>query len=190
MTSKINPWFIVKHHYATLVDYQSRRPLPLDYSVMVGLPIGFGLGSYLIGARWTLGQEGSWLTFSSIFLGFLLNLLVFVFGILGRTKIKERSEGRPSSLQEKLDAQEKADLTRLAGEFVEEVFHNVAYSLLVAVCMTGVLGGIIVISIPAVLSVLDALFAVLVTHFMLTLLMLVKRVHSLWIDRIAHDQAT
>lgn len=112
-------------------------------------------------------------TAASIFAGLLFNLLLLCFDLLSKAQV-EKSDGEPES-KKRLD--QKRTL-------LQNLYANISFLILLAIavimlCVTGMFFR----SVPALISLF---IWVLSLNFMFTLLMVLKRVHSLL--KNAHDR--
>lgn len=164
MLAKINFLQIIRDHLLTLRQYQGDEKLSRgDIFLFFALP-----GFLAIGFYWGLGLSldsdlvSILITSLSIFAALLFNLLILVYDIITRRK---NSPQQPS---------------KRVMQFLREIYANVSYSILVSVLAVVVLLGGLFKSLPDwVISCINILSYYLVTHFVLTLLMILKRVHVL-----------
>jgi hypothetical protein len=167
--AKINVTAIIRDHYATLVESggqagESPRASAADYGLFLGLPvIGTGLLIFFC-VRLSDTAVIAMITALSIFGGLLFNLLVLIAGLADR---KEPATG----------AADPRPLLR-------EVYANIAYALLVSLVTLIPLCVYAIVSGPTARLVATALAYALIGHFLLTLLMILKRMHALLTDAL------
>ena len=162
MFDKVNVSRIVIDHVATFRDYSKDRCRPTDFLLFFGIPAAnAGVLIYFYGnIRPSL--IGIVATSLSIFAALLFNLLLLVYDAMGKSgKLNGNTDG-------------------LRRRFLREVFSNISFAILVAIsAIVSVLAVVIVNACSAADYVFSVLVYYLVTLFLLTLLMLLKRVHIL-----------
>jgi FtsH-binding integral membrane protein len=169
--SKIDVRIVVRDHLGTLRQGVSggapeRRDLLLFFGIpavpLVVLPI---LGIWL-----TNSSIGTLETAISVFAALLFNLLVLIYEVGRREQsVEERSSGDQS----------KAEVRR---EFLQQVHYNVAFAILVSLVLIVVLLPGVLVESKASLVFSSVCFYYLGTVFLLTLLMVLKRMHILLKD--------
>jgi len=169
MTAKTDVRPIISDHYATLVN-QSRsggRPTRswMDWAIQVGLPLAAGGGAALLG--WRLGSMSDLLDGAAILTAFSFGLAVFAFETRASSKWSRESTA-----------------TRLLDEF----FSNVLYSVLVGLTLTVLLvigaaaASTSSLRAGAVGLTLTALTSATATHYVLVILMCLKRLRAAYRD--------
>lgn len=160
---KIDVGRIVVAHIRTLRDSQSSKISLLDMAVFFGVPVLAGAGTVVF--RWGFNSDVliALLTAFSIFAGLLLNLLILVYTF-------STQANHPSAL------------AKVRGELVKELHDNIAYSILVSIVL-------VVLSIVAIAYMntfappkptnrwVSATIAFMTANFVLTLLMVLKRIY-------------
>jgi drug/metabolite transporter (DMT)-like permease len=166
---KIGVASIVKDHYRTLVSPASLWSSVGDIMLFCGIPIIISLFGYEKGFKLDKDGYSISITFFGIFIALLLNIQVAVFSIFQRkwTEPADKREAR---------AQKQTVATRRA--LLEELNANISY--LVLVCCAA-----LVITLLCYLLKIDSRSAsagtiTIYAHFLLTLLMVVKRAHALF----------
>lgn len=163
MFTKISMGQIVKNHYATLYDARSGKDAAYygDIVTFFGIPAVSGLGAYFLSTF----PYGNVLTALSILAGLSLTALIFVFEL--RSNLAEKYEPGDKELQ-----------------VVEELFHNLMYSLfcaLVTILLCVISDADYGAGVGAVLRVA---VMVLCSHYLLALLMCLKRLSVAFIISI------
>jgi hypothetical protein len=166
---KINPAKIIRDHILTLKNYDSHRYSMGDFIIFLILPIGIAGGlAYCIPKSDKNPNEildkdvvGILITSLSIFAALLFNLLLLVYDI-----VKKANPDEPFAV--------------LKTRFLKEIYANVSYSIFVS--MLAVI--ILLISLLGTSNDLIRIAATfliyfLVANFILTLLMILRRVHIL-----------
>lgn len=179
MSSKLNIIGILAGHYGTLSGI-NKKTLPADKLCFFGIPLFIAF----LGVAFQLSLKESQISllvnFGAIFTALLLSVLVLVYDQ------ENKSRAIKSALESSGKAVPPGYGVRI--ELLRELYLNLSYSilialLLIAVCFLGSLIGDIKIYKPwgITLSVISftpiALF--LVTNLMLTIVMVVKRLHVL-----------
>jgi glucan phosphoethanolaminetransferase (alkaline phosphatase superfamily) len=166
---KINVTSIIRDHFDTLYDARSARTSIFDLVLFYALPIAAaGLAYYSELSLQDTAYETS-ITFFGIFIALILNIQVAMFSIFQR-KWELPSDKRVANSISTTLAERKKLLVELNA--------NLSYLILVC-CLALTLSLLSCIKsfdnryIPAVMVVLYA-------HFLLTLLMVVKRAHALF----------
>lgn len=156
MSSKINCADIIRDHLNTMRDNRAKRPSAWDLFVFYIFPAVVAIA--VAGPMEFLLQESSinfLATVFSIFVGLLLNLLVLIVG------------------------QKAFHITPMRKKVLEETFCNVSYSILICVILIPILFAAKALERNGCLFALSVFAYLIVGNFMLTLLMILKRVHTL-----------
>ena len=159
---KVNVLRIVVDHIGTLRDYSTKKYRFSDFLLFFGVPLA--IAGALVYSYGSLQPNliSIVATSLSIFAALLFNLLLLVYDVTEKSKgYREHSNG-------------------LRQRFLGEVFCNISFAILVAIgAIVSVL--ILVLANCSFLAarVLSFIIFYLVTLFLLTLLMLLKRVHVL-----------
>jgi hypothetical protein len=164
MFDKINISFIVRDHLATLRDNVTGKRSIGDLFLFFVLPLAFS-GFLVWGIHNPVDRTISniLITSLSIFSALLLNLLMLIYDLVRKEDLKT-APGK----------------NNLVGQLLREIFANISYSIVVSVFCVAIL-------LIAYLDLLSGIFldifslAVysLVLQFLLTLFMVLKRVHVL-----------
>lgn len=166
---KISVVSIVRDHFDTLYDSRSNRASMFDIILFYVLPLTGAGFSYCAGLRLKADAYNISITFFGIFIALILNIQVAMFSIF------QRKWEMPS---DKRIAASMADTLADRKKLLIELNANLSYLILVC-CVALVLSLLSFIksfdnyAIPAVMVFLYA-------HFLLTLLMVVKRAHALF----------
>lgn len=170
MFSKIDVRGIIQDHYRTLVDNREvaeggpRRASKGDYFLFLGVPVLAALLLHYLKVGLSDEAVNVLITALSIFAGLLFNLLVLIAGLADRSDMP-RGPADPRPL-------------------LREVYANIAYALLVS------LVALIPLCVYAMVAegtarIVATIFAYsFIGHFLLTLLMILKRMHALLTDEL------
>ncbi|UEC42442.1 MAG: conserved membrane protein of unknown function [Methanothrix sp.] len=176
MIEKINIARIIKDHINTLKDYETGKYYPWDFILFFIVPITISIILIICDIIIDKDMANALVTSLSIFAALLFNLLLLIYDIT--RKEVNRDEARNSKV--------KTDL-------LKQIFCNVSFSILISVFAISILL-IIFLNISINISILDRTLAVtdtqvnrflsifiyfLITSFILTLFMVLKRVHVL-----------
>lgn len=159
MSSKIDVRDLVRDHMATLVDRRTGKSSKLDLAVFFVLPLA--VASVLALRDWTLSHEASsiLITALSIFAGLLFNLLVLVHGLIRREDPLRQADERV---------------------LVKQIYANISYATLVSLsALLPLVGQALWDSGGWPGRVLSFIGYFLIGNFLLTLYMILKRVHTL-----------
>jgi hypothetical protein len=161
MTSKINIMKIIGDHTATLrYEHNQRASMP-DFIFFYGLAVLLGAVLIYLNIIPTKDIVGVLITSFSVFAALLFNLLILVYDI-----VKKESE--------------KQTLVGLKARFLKELYSNVSYAILVSVIAIVFLVALYMADgHTRTQYVLGFLMYSLSIHFVLTMLLILKRVHTL-----------
>ena len=179
MSSKISVTDIVNNHFSTYKD-ESGRIVISDWVVMVLFPLGVAIAGSIFNLAISSSAYASIVTAGAIFTGLLLNLLVLVYD--QKTKLLDKNI--------KGDSPEFAKYA-IRKRVIEEVHYNISYSivlslLLVVWAVVATLDISKTFSLPyfnycfeVVVWFVNLPLVFLSLHLILTILMILKRVHRL-----------
>jgi len=164
MSSKWAVGEIVREHYSTFVDAETRKPHLADYLGMVVVPAGAGVALGLRGAH--IEGIGDILAGVAVFTGGLFVMLIQVFPLAQRLSDDPRLAGQ-----------------RRIAELVDELEKNLSYAVVIGLVTVGLL-----MAAAAMTSTKDkvspamtgALVAVLL-HLLLTTFMTLKRLRAVYV---------
>jgi hypothetical protein len=168
MLSKIDFSGIVSEHLRTLYDFRTRRASVGDYALFFGFPIVAAVGLTLGGFTITTDGVNILLTSLSIFVGLLFNLLVLAHAMRGGDRAQVRT------IHEK--------------QLLREINANLQFAILIsllAICVllvTVFAPGYALVTVNSARVVrawIAGVTYVLTTNFLLTLLLILKRMHTL-----------
>lgn len=166
---KINVISIIRDHIDTLYDNRSNRASVFDIALFYGIPLAMALLS--VYAKLSLGTEfyNISVTFFGIFIALILNIQVAIFSIFQRDW-KRPSDARVASAVNAMLADRKRLLTEL----------NANLSYLILICCASLTLSLLSFVKSYGNDFVPALMIFLYAHFLLTLLMVVKRAHALF----------
>ena len=165
MLTKINVVRIVRDHLNTLRDYRTGKLDRGDFVLFYICPIIFGAGLCLWPKLLDATLINVLIQAFAILVGLLLNLLVLIF-----TAIRRESQ-RTSDPNESLKSETKIKI-------LWETFANLSYSVLIGLIIALLLL-VALLHRPVIVIVANFLIYAGSLNFVLTLLMILKRVHSL-----------
>lgn len=160
---------IVRDHLATLHAAGASRVAPFDIALFFGLPAVLGGLAFWLGFCVEADAYNVSITFFGIFIALLLNIQVAIFSIFQR-KWEVPSDKRLATIQEETLKKRR----RLLGEL------NSNISYLTLVCFTALVAFLILFVFKWTTGVAPALGILVYAHFMMTLLMVIKRAHALF----------
>lgn len=166
---KINVASIVRDHFGTLYDSRSNRASMFDVVLFYLFPLVASLFAYYSALRLKPEAYNISITFFGIFIALILNIQVAMFSIFQRKWDVPSDKRVAASMAETL-----ADRKKLLIEL------NANLSYLILVCCVA-----LVLSLLSFIKSFDngfipAVMVFLYAHFLLTLLMVVKRAHALF----------
>ena len=159
MFDKINVAKIVRDHVATLKSFETDKYRSSDFILFFFFPLL--LSGILVYFKFILGKDfiNILATSLSIFAALLLNLLLLIYDILRKS--------------------DKTDINyKLKATFLKEIYANISFCILISI-LTIVFLIIASLDIKELESILAFVIYSLVFVFVLTLFMVLKRVHIL-----------
>jgi len=165
--NKINIAKIVTSHLDTLRDYSSGKISWVDVSFFFGLPFLLSIMGWRLGWGLYVDALNALLAAFAIFAGLLLNLLILIYTF-------------------STNASYPTNLAKMKTRFVKELHNNIAFSVLLSILIVmAALVGVAQLKMrnpqdPGHTgSTLTFIIVYLTTNFVLTLLMILKRIHVL-----------
>jgi len=161
MIDKINISKIIKDHVSSLKDYNTGNYSCYDLLLFFGIPLLFTF--ILVYYNISLSENiiSILITAFSIFAALLFNLLILIYDIIQRSK---------------------KDVNKLKIKFIKEIYANISFSILVSIVLVFFLLSICFIETNQMWVLLIPLQFVIYYFtllFLLTLLMILKRIHVL-----------
>jgi hypothetical protein len=172
---KINVSGIVRDHFGTLRDARSGSVSLGDIITFFVVPLAFGITAYVLRVCVVKDVYNVSITFFGIFIALLLNIQVAIFGILQR-------KWEPPSDKKMLEVQRAKREERRV--LMSELNANVSY--LVLFCCAVLVWFVMLFMSQRTGTIWSAVSIVMYVHFVLTLIMVVKRSHALF-QREYHD---
>lgn len=163
---KINIFIIVSDHVATLYDDRTDKFSRVDFALFYLLPLVLGGLYFLFPFKLPPEINGALIAVFSVFAALLFSAQMALYGL----SPKEPQEGDDDTS----NSQEEARFNR-DRKFFADVNYNVSYLILLSCLSLLVFVAMMIASLSGRLE--GAILVVLVSHFFLTLLMLVKRTH-------------
>ena len=161
MSTKINPSIIVIDHFKTLRQNQIGKILFDDILIFFLLPILLSLLLLIFGQYLNDNLITIFVTSLSIFAALLFNLLLLIFDIVNKEDHKN-------------------DKSTLKIRYLKEIYSNISYSILISIiAIIALLVAYIDIPLTYLNFVLGFISYTLIIQFLLTLFMVLKRVHIL-----------
>jgi hypothetical protein len=179
MSSKINIWSIITGHIKTLNDASTGKVSILDYVTFYVSPLTIAVLFSIFGIKVTSDANSLLVNFGAIFTALLLSVLVLVYD----QGEKLRGVVDPSR-------QHNIDLKRT---LLEQLYFNICYAIVISVALvflclvyTFLPDNVCLISISRLsfgvdfkLHLVSPLILIVVINLLLTILMVVKRMHTL-----------
>lgn len=179
MSSKINIWSIVTGHISTLNDASSGKVSLVDYFTFYGIPLAIAFFLSFIGIKVTSDANSLLVNFGAIFTALLLSVLVLVYD-QGEKLRDVNSESNKHSIE-------------LKKKLLEQLYFNICYAIVASVLLiffcliyTFLPVDALKISISELSFDIDLklyffspLIMMVVMNLLLTILMVVKRMHTL-----------
>ncbi|MGE7204886.1 hypothetical protein ACQKJZ_04305 [Sphingomonas sp. NPDC019816] len=166
---KINVASIVRDHFETLYDGRSNRTSVADLLLFYVAPSIAASAAFFIGLSLRADAYNISITFFGIFIALILNIQVAMFSIF------QRKWELPS---DKRIAASMADTLADRKKLLIELNANLSY--LILVCCAALVLSLLSFIKQFNSDVVPAVMVFLYGHFLLTLLMVVKRAHALF----------
>lgn len=160
---------IVLDHFDTLRNDQSKKVSFFDIGLFYVLPLALAALSYLSAIRFDRDVYNASITFFGIFVALLLNVQVAIFGIFQRKFDLPTDPKLVDAFKKRLDKRKE-----LLGEL------NANLSYLTLVCCVALVAFLSLYTFQTLQPEASALTVLFYAHFMLTLMMTVKRTHVLF----------
>jgi hypothetical protein len=168
---KINVWHIIASHFATLRNDKTGGLSLVDIGTFYAVPVLIAAAVALHAQRFPDAFYGLAISVFSIFAALLFSVQIALFSILQRDmRVKSLPEAKAKTALERR-IEQRRDLMR-------EVNANISYLILVACLGVAML---LAFSLTVHLATLrSAVSSYLVSHFVLTVLLVIARVHTLF----------
>jgi hypothetical protein len=175
MFEKINPRRIIRDHLKTLYSNRTSKPNPWDFLLFFILPVIVSI-FLLSGLKAPLNKDaiGVFATSLSIFAALLFNLLLLVYDVVRKVDQSERKQANDG----------------VKAQVLKEAFSNISFSILVSIVSVIFLLVLFLLNDQlekwphAIKYLLDFVSYWLISMFILTLFMVLKRVHILIEDEV------
>lgn len=180
MSSKINIWSIVIGHLTTLRDSSSEKVSLLDYFTFYGIPVLIAVLFSVFGIKVTADANSLLVNFGAIFTALLLSVLVLVYDQGEKLRGVKTDNTQSHNIE-------------LKKNLLEQLYFNICYAIVVAVALvflclvyTFLPDKSFVFSLSKFTYTIDLklylaspLILIVVMNLLLTILMVVKRMHTL-----------
>lgn len=180
MSSKINIWSIVSGHIMTLKDSSSGRVSFLDYATFYGVPFAVAVLFSILGIKVTSDANSLLVNFGAIFTALLLSVLVLVYDQGEKLRVAKVEQTQKHNIE-------------LKKSLLDQLYYNICYAIVVAVTLVFLClvytflpdkNYIVtfkqqVFSFDFKLYLASPFILIVVLNLLLTILMVVKRMHTL-----------
>ncbi|MCR9238194.1 MAG: hypothetical protein NXI17_16110 [Alphaproteobacteria bacterium] len=156
MTAKINVLVIITEHFSTFKDESTQKYSKVDFCVMLVLPATLSIIVSLSGYHIRDDYIGALISAFAIFSGLLFNVLVLIYSITG-------SDGEKDDM-----------LVRL----VRQTFANISFAIMSCLLAVVLLTVLFFID-GSIQLMIEPIIYFVGMNFMLTMLMVLKRMHVL-----------
>lgn len=163
---KVNIFIILTDHLATLYDDRTEKFSFVDFAVFYLAPIAFGTLYFLCPFVLPDGLYGALIAVFSVFSALLFSAQMALYGL---------SPKDPTSGNDDTSKAREEERFRRDRKFFADVNYNVSYLILLSCVSLLIFVAMMIASLSGRIE--GAIVMVLVSHFFLTLLMLVKRTH-------------
>jgi len=169
--SKIDVLPIVVRHFDTLRDHSTGKLSSVDIVVFFGIPLAASLAAFHYRLTLTSDALNAILASFSIFAALLLNLLLLVYTRAGE-------DVRPDIFSANIK------------QFIRELSENIEFAVLVSVFVV-ICSLIAVVTLkadpgkaPHATLTVSVILVYLTSNFLLTLLMVLKRIHAMLVEKL------
>jgi hypothetical protein len=159
MIEKLDISDIVGDHYKSFRSYRTGKQQKRDYATFLGGPVVIALLSAYFNVLLNSTAIGVLITAVAILGGLLFNLLILIHTL--------KNSGK--------EYVSKGDTVRFFGE----IYANISYSILIALFTLLPLAILVVVNNERLTLAINAIAIFLCLHLLLTLFMVLKRIHSL-----------
>lgn len=166
MSAKLDVRDIVRGYLKTLRDYRTKEPSYWDIFVFLLVPVVASLFLVCFGITGSEGVVGNIMAAASILAGLLLNLLVLVYDLFD--KFPKAEQVRDQAEKSRLNARRQT---------LEEVYSTISYLILVSILVIGFTIALGAFDNVYVRHSLAFVLWALCGNFLLSLLMVLKRVY-------------
>lgn len=168
MISKINISEIFVDHFATLKNESTGKISASDIAVFLISPLLLAGASYYL--VWSFSETATNLVITgmSIFAGLMINVLVLIYTVALNTQSKNSTEAESA----------------IERRFLRQIFANISFSICISVFIV-VLAGVAFFVSATSKQILTAITIFLLGNFLLTLFMILKRLHILLTRRFS-----
>lgn len=163
---KINFLIIIRDHFSTLTNDSTGRISWSDLSLFFALPLTLGLIFYISPFKLPSNIEGALIAVFSVFGALLFSAQVALYGL---------SRSAPTQTDDPIQNAAILERQKSEREFFIHVNYNVSYLILLSCVFLILFIALMIFNAPANLE--GAVLTSAVSHFFLSLLMLVKRSH-------------
>lgn len=166
---KIDVRQIVGDHFSTLKDVRTKRLSVSDLAIFYVIPTLAGLGAFLVKMPLDRDVYNAAITFFGIFIALLLNVQVAIFGIFQRKWLPPSDKKLMS-----IFAERNKERKELLGEL------NANISYLTLICCVALVEAFAFFVFKNLTPIAVGIVVTTSVHFLVTLLMTVKRTHVLF----------
>lgn len=166
---KLDVQSIVRDHWRTLTKGQSATASLTDFLTFLGLPLIAAIVAGQHGLELKIDAYNVSVTFFGIFIALLLNIQVAIFAIFQR---------KWTVSDDPIEAKIQQGVVDVRRQLLGELNANISY--LVLVCCTALFVSLCAYVAEWKQGFVPAAIAFLYGHFLLTLLMVVKRSHAVF----------
>jgi|GEM_PF-923141 hypothetical protein len=174
MFSKINISCVLIDHLDTLRDFRTKKISASDILLFAGIPAVVAAALLYFHVYLTDGAVTTLLACFSILTGLLFSILLLILDL-----VQKEPEKKDEHAADKANRKNKSQLLR-------ETFSNISYCVLLAILLAIIsVGGII--CIQWVRIVISAIIFFGSANFVLTMLMVLKRIHVLLANEVGEN---
>ncbi len=190
MFDNINVWVIIKSHLKTLKVYRSDKTSTEDVILFLIIPF-LGAVSLVLFLDYRLDVDAinALITSLSVFSGLLFNLLLLIYDLLRKENSKEDTDENiketPKKNTRKIPKGNSGEISdedpsSLRRTFLGHIYAHISFTILTAVLsITLLLFLFIKINLPILAISVNVAVIFLIINFILTMLMILQRVHIL-----------
>ena len=160
---------IIEDHLRSIKSNQGNKSPWPDYIIFFVGPVLIGCVAYYFNARFDRDACNASITFFGIFVALLLNIQMAMFAIYQRKLIEPDDD---------ILKRRSIEIAEIRRKLLEELNSNTSY--LILICCFSLLIVIASYVFRIENTIISSIIIVLYSHFLLTMLMVVKRAHALF----------
>jgi energy-coupling factor transporter transmembrane protein EcfT len=157
---KVNITDIVVHHFKTLVNDSTKRPDFDDYLIFIIIPVIVAGGLTYFKLFISENSVSIIITSLSIIVGLLFNVIVIIFDIIKRDNSK-----------------------KIKNKILEQLLSNISYTILISIALI-IFTLFTYFDSCLIKKIANLLVYFTLTHYLMTVLMILKRMYTIFMNEL------